>query len=110
MALGAMTLQAESANDRATPLFMDVVSFAGDDAYPTGGSAFDAAIQALTTSGRDPMAVVGLDCGGYVVAYDRATGKMKVYTSNGAGPAALAEVPNATDLSATTFNVLVISK
>jgi hypothetical protein len=90
--------------------FHDVVNFAGDGAYPTGGSVgLLAKMQALYGDTRKPFAVVPLDCGGYVPAYIEATDKLKVYKSAGSA-IALAEVANNADLSATTFNLLVLSR
>jgi hypothetical protein len=109
MTIGAITVGAKSGHTNR-PVFVDSIGFLGDDAYPTGGTALLAAVQAKTLDQRDIVGVVAGDCGGYVPVYDQASGKLKVYTSNGAAPAALAEVPNATDLSATTFNLVVLSR
>jgi len=110
MTLGTITIQAESTK-ALRPQFMDVVSFAGDSSYPTGGTAFDALFQAKTKDQRNPIAVIAIDGGGYQVAYDRATGKLKLYQgdNDNSADAPGIEVPNATNLSAVTFVVLVIS-
>lgn len=110
MALGSMTVQAKSGQQASSPTFADVISFAGDGAYPTGGTAsFKSLVQSALGDGRTPLAVLGQDCGGYTPVYDLAADKLKVYKSDGnAGP--LVEVANAADLSAVTFNVVVVSQ
>ena len=110
MALGTVTSNVKAGQKPSAPVFADLVSFLGDDSYPTGGTAgFEALIQALLKDSRDVIAVVMQDCGGYVPVYDRANDKFKVYEEGAdAGPAD--EVGNATDLSGVTFNVVVISK
>lgn len=113
MALGTMTADAANAIDSPNEVtYHDVVSLAGDGAYATGGSTgFDTAFQALTKTGREILSVepVGA-CGGYVPRWDYANKKLLVYTSNGAGPAALAEFTNGGNLSGTTFKLLVKSR
>lgn len=114
MAIGAITL-AEKAGDHG-PVFHDVISFAGDGAYPTGGTAaFLAAFQAKVPGkgARDILAIVKAGpCGGYEPVWDNANAKLMVYfaDANNAADAPSVEVPNATDLSGVTFRVLVISK
>lgn len=105
MALGAATV-AHRVNPGDQKVYFDVISFAGDGAYPTGGTAaFEAFVIAAVGSGaRDVVAIVPLDCGVYRPVYDYAANKLKVQTE------AFAEVANTTNLSATTFRLLVISK
>lgn len=92
------------------PLFANLVEFDGDTSYPTGGTAdFEASMQAVIGSGRELVAVVGQDCGGYVPVYDKANDKLKVYEAAADGNP-LDEVGNAVNLAAVKFNVLVISK
>ncbi len=93
----------------SSPIFHDVLTFAGDGAYPTGGTlGFGAAVQSFYGDGRQVLAVVGQDCGGYVPVYVPGTDALKVYKSAGSA-APMVEVSNAANLSAVTFNVLVIS-
>lgn len=109
MPLGTPTrVAAESA--AAERLFVDQLSFAGDSAYPTGGSTnFDQFVRDLTNDGRNVIAVIGNDCGAndvhYVPPVGSTPGKLKVYVR-----ATGVEVANATDLSAVTFQVVVFSK
>ena len=106
MTIGAMTLGTITAPGNATPIFLDKVSFAGDDAYPTGGTAaFQTTFRAKVKAAREILAIVPQDCGVYVPSYDKTNDKLKVRAvSNGA------EVSNGTDLSGTTFDLLVISR
>lgn len=93
----------------SSPIFHDVLTFAGDASYPTGGTlGFGAAIKAFYQDGRQVLAVIPQDCGGYQPCYLPGTDALKVYESNSAGDP-MEEVANATNLSGVTFNVLVIS-
>ncbi len=94
------------------PRFEDLLSFTGDGTYTTGGTAaFQASVRAQLGDNREVIAVVGQDCGGYVPVYNKATDRLKVFyaDNNNASDGPLIEVPNATDLSAVTFRVLVHS-
>lgn len=108
MALGTITVVEKARADG--PICADVVSFTGDTSYPTGGSAFLAAF--LTAVGKKNYSILSVlpqDSKGYIPAYDAATGKLKLYATGASSGAALAEVTNATNLSAITFVVTVIS-
>jgi len=108
MAIGAITVSKRVA--APGPLRADVITFTGDTSYPTGGTAnFQALVRdALDVGAIDILAVVPIECGGYVPQYDEVTDKLKVYVS-AAAASALGQVANATSLAATTFKVLVIS-
>lgn len=103
MALGAMTKQ-ESVG-AVGPVFYDRISFAGDGAYPTGGTpGFQTAIQALLKAGRKVLTVIPGDCGDNLVTYDSANDKLKCRVASTG-----AEVANAANLSAVTFNLTVVT-
>jgi len=112
MAIGAITVVEKSA--ARGPFNADLISFAADGAYPTGGTAaFQAAVRAALGKGAvEILAVIPQDCGGYHPCYDKANDKLKAYYSDldavADGPDI--QVPNATNLAAVTFVVLVISK
>jgi len=112
MAIGAITVLEKSSADG--PFHVDLLSFAADGAYPTGGTAaFQAAVRtALAKGAVELVAVVPQDCGGYTVCYDKANDKLKVYYNDydavADGPDI--QVPNATNLAAVTFVVMAISK
>lgn len=113
MAIGTITLGTSAGGAPSAPTFFDPISFAGDGAYPTGGTAsFEAAYQAKVLSARTIVTVIPGDCGGYVPVYDRTNDKLKVYyaDNNNASDGPLIEVPNATDLSAVTFRLTVVSQ
>jgi hypothetical protein len=103
MAIGAITVLEVTAGDG--PLRADLISFAGDGAYPTGGTAnFQTLVRNALGKGRvEIIAVLGQDCGGRTPVYDKALDKLKVYNGT-------SEISNATDLSATTFRLVVLSK
>lgn len=113
MALGTITVS-DFAGRNNRPVCFDVLSFAGDSSYPTGGTdAFEGLLEtALNYQGRKILAVVPIECGGYIPQWDAATGKLKMYygDNNNASDGALIEVPNTTNLSAVTMKLLVISK
>lgn len=110
MTIGAITIP-KNAGRNGRPVFMDVVQFAGDNAYPTGGTALTAALVAAIGASRNILAVLPVDCGGYVPVFDAATGKLKFLygDNNNAADGPAIEVPNTTDLSAVTMKVLVVS-
>ena len=111
MALGTLTVSSRDSAGPNDTLFLDTVSLAGDGAYPTGGSTgLQTALQAVTKDARAIVAVIPVGaCGGYVPRWDRANGKLQMFTTVDGG-GALAEVTDATDLSATTLKLLVLSK
>lgn len=90
--------------------FFDVIiELTGDASYPTGGYPFAqaqlttlfggaySAIESVEPQGLARVGAAGATA--YGVAYDRVNAKVQLYTSNGAAPAALAEVPNATSVT-----------
>ena len=89
-------------------LFVDNLSFLGDDSYPTGGTPFDSYIKTQLGDARDVVAVISGDCGIWDVKYvpgDDALGLLMAFVrSTGV------EVANAVDMSGTTFQITVISK
>lgn len=105
MSLGAATAGAKSGEKPGTPTFFDVLQFAGDDSYPTGGTTdFEAYARSALGRDVDVIAVLAQDCGAFTPVYDPANDTLKVLTAAGA------EVTNGTNLSGTTMNVLVVSK
>lgn len=112
MAIGAITVVERV--DIGGHARMDLLSFAGDGAYPTGGTAgFQAAVRSAVGAGNlELVGVLPQDCGGYHVAYDKAADKLKVYhgDNDGGADGPGVEVPNAADLSAVTLRLLAITK
>jgi len=111
MALGTITVPATGdSKGGGFPVFFDRISFAGDGAYPTGGTAsFQAAFREKVSGNREILAVIPEDCGGYVPVYDKTNDKLKVYEQTNVVTSPLIETATA-DLSGTTFNLVIISK
>jgi hypothetical protein len=109
MALGTMVVVEKSAS--LGPVRYDEIAVPGDGAYPAGGTpGFTALVRTALAVGS--VEIIGLmpgDCGGYHAVYDKANDKLKVYR-NGAINVPQVEVTAATDLSATTFRMVVVSK
>jgi len=104
MALGAATRSAGESG-QGERLFVDVLTFAGDSSYPTGGTdGFDAYVQAVLGDARNVVGVVMIgDCGDNIPIYVGGKLMVKVLSTG-------LEVANAVDLSGVTFTVMVISK
>jgi len=102
MSLGTVTV-GDKAGQKRAPQFVDHLQFAGDGAYPSGGTAdFQEYVQAAFGDKREVIGVLGQDCGDFVPVYDKANDKLKVYKrSDGAEASG--------NLSTTTFNILVFS-
>jgi hypothetical protein len=102
MPLGAATVPGRFSHD-SRPGMMDIISFAGDNAYPAGGTGnFRAYAQQAVARGHiDIIAVICLSPGGYQTYYNRLTDKLQVFTAAGAEASG--------NLSGTTLEVLVIS-
>lgn len=108
MALGTATVGTEFGGVASRPIYFNKLSFAGDGAYPTGGTAnFTEYVQAATERFVTPFYVVGRGVGGgaaYYVEYDETNDKLLVLV----GATGLEVAPG--DLSGVTFNVLVLSR
>lgn len=109
MTLGTATRNAPESMAGAK-IFVDQISLPGDDSYVTGGTLdFDGYMQFLLGDSRDVIGVISGDCGNneaiYIPNAGATPGKLQVRVrSTGL------EVANAVDLSATTFNLTVLSK
>lgn len=107
MALGTITRNANV--DGSSPFFLHDVSFLADDDYAAGGTLFKATFQAAVGANVTPIAVIGIETGGYNVFYDMANDKLVMYRTGAAADSADAEVPDG-DMSAVTLRLLVLSK
>lgn len=111
IAAAAITVADQGGQAQSHPSFMDRVSFAGEASYPTGGMEFTLGFAEKLKSGRTILGIVAGDCGGFVPVFvPGSPGKVKVYESDIDQDQPLKEVTNATDLSAVTFNLVVLSK
>jgi hypothetical protein len=106
MAIGTITEKTVAAQGNATPIFLKPVSFAGDGAYATGGTAdFQASVRADLGPALEVVEVISGIAGNYIAQYDKANDKLLIrQISDGA------EVANATDLSGTTFNLTLVCR
>lgn len=104
MSLGTLTIL-EAGESPNGPLWVERCTLVGDSSYPTGGSTgLLAALKSLKKSNNlNIVAVLGQDNAGKQIGYDHANDKLKVYAAGGA------ETTNATDLSGTTLNLVIIS-
>ena len=110
MALGTITAVAKS---QVSGLNHDRIAFAGDGAYPAGGTpGFQALVRTALAKGNVTiLQVLAEDTGGYPVAYDVTNDKLKVFYGDNNNAADGPLIENATaNLSAVTFKLLVISK
>jgi hypothetical protein len=92
-------------------VYVDTLSFPGDTSYPTGGTTdFQDFVRAAVGHNVEVLSVLeaGSDTGGtpaaFIARYDKANDTLLILDE------ALAEVAATTDLSTTTFNLVVISK
>lgn len=112
MAIGTITSPAagEGGASASTPVRMVSLSFAGDGAYATGGTAdFEDSLKAHLGENATLLAVIeNGGNGGYVVKYDRANDKLMVFESDIDSDQPLKEVDNAANLSGTTFKILAV--
>lgn len=113
MALGTITIIEEVAAQG--PVMLQRCTIVGDDSYPTGGTTgFEALYQAAVKAagilsdgaGRQIVHVANENKGDAdELAYDHANDKLMAFVRSTA-----AEVANTTDMSGTTFNVLITSR
>ncbi len=100
MALTNMTLVDTVDHDNG---FIDVVTFNGDNSYPTNGSDFKDLFKAAVGRDSEPLSAFGYG-GDNTVEYIPSTGKLKVRAAGGS------EVANTTNLAAVSFRITVISR
>jgi hypothetical protein len=104
--LSTLTVVANKMAKQTGVLYVDIISFAGDGVYPTGGTAaFKTTFQTLTKTSREPVFIedVGGVAGTYLV-YDQANDKLKAFVRTTG-----VEVANGVDLSGSTFKIAVVS-
>lgn len=105
MSLGTIAIIRAAGAMPSAPTFFDRISFTGDTSYPTGGTpGFKALLRAKSLDQRAPIAVITEAAGVYQASYDVDADKLVV--RDGAG----AEVANTTNLSGTTFKLVVLSQ
>ena len=106
MALGAITRD-EDVGQRGGPVIAELISFAGDSSYTTGGTVgFTALVRtALARGDVTILGVVAQNLSDHVVRFDEPNDTLLVsLMSTGA------EVGNGVNLSGITFKLLVICK
>lgn len=112
MALGAVALVTSNIKNAGEAVFVEEITVVGDGSYPTGGSAGLPALVKTALGGRD-VAILQVNragaCGGFTPVWVPSTQKLMVRRT-AAINAADEEVPNATNLSGTTFQLQVLCK
>ena len=105
MALGAITKVAQGGEVASSPTYVDFLSFLADSTYPAEGTpGFQATVQTAVGDGREVLGVIPQDVGDLVPAYDKVNDKLKIFLRSTGAEAS----PG--DLSATTLNLVVLSK
>ena len=109
MSLGTITAQSEKGGETLEPRFKAHIRFVGDDSYPTGGTpGFNALVAAAL--GKEGVNVITVNraglCGGFSPVYDPAADTLLVLRTDQVDDPQ-EEVPNAFNLSAFTFDLLV---
>lgn len=110
MAIGTPT-SGDKVGQDMNPLCAAAVSFAGDGAYPGGGTpGFQASMREAVAKGAiEVMAVVPIGaCGGYVPVYDRANDKLMVFEANSDAADGPLQESTTANLSGITFKLLVL--
>ena len=107
-----ITVADQGGQKQSVPLFADRISFPGEASYPTGGMLLSAGFAEKLKSGRTILGIIAGDCGGFVPVWEPGAGAVKVYYADydAGADGALIEVANTTNLSGTTFNLVVLSK
>jgi hypothetical protein len=98
------------------PIRKDLVSFAGDGAYPAGGTVgfstlYKDALEAagFSSPGREVLSVQQVDASGYVLRYDKANDKLMVFEGNYDAADGPLQQSSTANLSGQTFTVIVDS-
>jgi len=107
MALGTITVAVQGGDKPSTPMYNQILNFAGDADYPTGGTpGFEALVRAKT--GKASIDIVGatdLTCDAtHKLEYCRATDKLMAFV-RATGVEAAAHV----DMHGVTFTLNVVS-
>lgn len=98
---------AASAPESSSHMYAAAVDVTGDTSYPTGGYAVTPATY-LPTGARLITVVPLMTGGGFVPQWDNTNSKIKLFSSNGAAPAALAEVANTTNVTTAVIRLTFI--
>lgn len=113
MALGTITITPKV---KQGPIHADHLSFAGDGAYPAGGTVDfeglyrDALLAADKPSpAREVLGIIQVDASGYVLRYDKANDKLMAFESDNGGADGPLQESTTANLSGTTFKVIVLS-
>ncbi len=113
MSLGTITVTPKVTTG---PIHADHLSFAGDGAYPGGGTTdFEGKFQAALalagkgSPGREVLGIIQVDSSGYVLRYDKANDKLMVFEANSDSADGPLQESSTANLSGTTFKVIVLS-
>lgn len=107
---GPAVLNSSQFQNPSAPTFVDDLSVPLDASYPAGGYlGLEALLQAKTKDKRTIIDVLtAVDLSGYLVAWDAANKKLKLFIGDDAAVAA--EVTAATDLALVTLRLRVLSQ
>jgi len=113
MSLGTITVTRKV---KQGPIRADLLSFAGDGAYPGGGTAdFEGLYrEALAEAGagspnREVLGIIQVDVSGYVLRYDDVNDKLMVFESDNGGADGPLQESTTANLSGVTFRCIVLS-
>lgn len=104
-----ITLENQGGQKQSVPLFADLISFAGEADYPTGGMLIGDGLTKKLGSAREVLGVVSGDCAGYIPVWIPSTGAVKLYEADIDSDQPLKEVTADKTLTGVTFNLLVLS-
>jgi hypothetical protein len=113
MSLGTITVTPKVSTG---PIHVHHLSFAGDGAYPAGGTVdleglFRAALKAagLSAPALELLSIIQVDASGYVLRYDKANDKLMVFESDNGGTDGPLQESTTANLSGVTFKLIAFS-
>lgn len=113
MALGTITAVTQSGQAPGNAQFKDIVTVVLDNSYPTGGyPGLQDKLRSLPgRQGRTIVSVKALDAAGYLVGWDAANSKLKLYhfDYDAVADGAAIQVPDTTAIGSPTLSLEIES-